>query len=506
MSVDELSSQDQKGQAKKPPEAVLPAGPIEAESQVQAGGSDEVKPSLLLRCCQAWQSWSRPWIDRLFSCWVPSEHAQSLSWLEDADYARVTQDPIRTRSLLYVLALVVVLLLIWSAFAEVDQVTRGEGKVIPSSHVQVLQSLDGGVVTEIAVQEGDIVEAGQLLVQLDGTRFESTLGENRAEYLALKAKAIRLQAVADDTEFQVSPTLQQEAPSLVTQARRLYDSSRAELSAMQQIAKQQLVQRQQEVIEAQSRRDQAADSYRLTSRELDLTRPLVRSGAVSEVELLRLEREVSSSRGDRDQAVAQIARLQASIIEAQQKIQEVELEFKNQIREELSVVMARLSALQESSLGLSDRVKLTSVRSPVQGTVKRLFFKTVGGVVTPGKEVVEVVPLGDSLLLEARIQPQDIAFLRPNQEALVKFTAYDFVVYGGLPAVVEYIGADTVMDEEGNPFYVVRVRTRESSLGEDKPIIPGMVASVDILTGKKTILAYLLKPVLRAKQYALSER
>ena len=275
---------------------------------------------------------------------------------------------------------------------------------------------------------------------------------------------------------------------------------------LKEIAVQQIEQREQELVEARSHRDQAEKALKLSSRELEVTKPLVESGAVSEVEILRLERDVANMMGERDQALAQINRLISAKLEARQKILEVELNFKNEIREDLSLTMARLNALGKSSLGLSDRVNQTSVRSPVRGTVKRLFYNTIGGVVLPGKEVVEIIPLDDTLLLEARIKPQDIAFLRPEQKANVKFTAYDFVVYGGLEAQIEHIGVDTVMDDNGNPFYVVQVRTTESDLGEGKPIIPGMVASVDIMTGKKTILTYILKPLLRAKQYALTER
>jgi adhesin transport system membrane fusion protein len=244
----------------------------------------------------------------------------------------------------------------------------------------------------------------------------------------------------------------------------------------------------------------------LASRELTLTQPLVEAGAVSEVEILRLEREVSSLRGELAQAKSQINGANAAIKEAMQNVEEVGLQFKNNIGEELSKVTAEIERLKATSSGLSDRVKQTAIRSPVRGTIKRVFFNTVGGVVLPGDEVVEVVPLDDTLLLEARVNPKDIAHLFPGQQALVKFTAYDFAVHGSLTATLEHIGADTVMDEDGNPYYMVKVRTTESSLGEGKPIIPGMVAEVDILTGKKTVLAYLLKPVLRAKQYALSER
>ena len=446
------------------------------------------------------------WFRTVFRSIETSEERAEWTWEDSADRAKLEQDPIKTRLLFYCVCLLIVSLLVWSAFAEVDQVTRGEGTVIPSQQLQILQSLDGGVITDIYIAEGDTVEAGQLLVKLDATRFVSNLQESRAELLALKAKSLRLEALANGKAFLPPAEFKEEASQLLEQEQALYESSKEELRVLKNISRDQLAQRKQELLEAKSKEVQADESYRLTSRELELTRPLVKSGAVSEVELLRLERDVANLIGERTQARAQIKRLDAAIRESEQKAREVELNFKNTIREDLSTTNARLTVLEESSLGLNDRVKQTALRSPVRGTVKRLLYNTIGGVVLSGKEVIEIIPLDDSLLLETKIKPQDIAFLHPGQSANVKFTAYDFVVYGGLEGKVENIGADTVMDEKGNPFYIVRVRTTEANLGEGKPIIPGMIASVDIKTGKKTILAYLLKPLLRAKQYALSEQ
>ena len=237
-----------------------------------------------------------------------------------------------------------------------------------------------------------------------------------------------------------------------------------------------------------------------------MTRPLKDVGAVSEVELLRLERDVSRFRGERDMASAQISRIQAAISEANHKLEEVGLAFRNESGKELGETMAKLNAIAESSVGLSDKVTRSVLRSPVKGTVKRLLINTVGGVVQPGKDVLEVVPLEDNLLLEARVQPRDIAFLRPGQKVVVKFTAYDFSIYGGLDGKLEHIGADSVIDEKGNAYYIVRVRTNRPTLGNNLPVIPGMVAEVDIITGEKSVLSYLLKPVLRAKARAFSER
>jgi len=231
------------------------------------------------------------------------------------------------------------------------------------------------------------------------------------------------------------------------------------------------------------------------------------SGAVSDVDLLRLQRDVSRYQGDRDMASAQIPKLQAAISEASHKIQEVELNFRNQASADLSDTMGKINSLSAGSSGLADKVKLSDVRSPVKGEVKRLYVNTIGGVVQPGKDILEIVPLEDTLMIETRVSPRDIAFLRPGQRAMVRFTAYDYTVYGGMEGQVEEIGADTVTDEKGNAFYIVKVRTRQGALGEKHlPIIPGMVAQVDIMTGKKSILSYLLKPVLRAKAEALTER
>jgi membrane fusion protein, adhesin transport system len=449
---------------------------------------------------------TRPWLDRAFARWIPARPDDALDWAVDADWARLQQEPLRARALLRWTVVSLVVLTLWAAIAQVDEVTKGEGKVIPSSQVQVIQSMDGGVVDEILVKEGQAVEAGALLLRIDPTRFVSNLRENQAQYLPLVAKAARLEALSHKKPFVAPPDVAKVAPEMVERERILFESSRAGLEAELSIAREQNNQRQQELNETLARREQAARGLDLVSQELAATKPLVKSGAVSEVDILRLERDVARLRGEREQATAQSARVQAAIAESNRKIQEVELNFQNKLRGELSDTMAKLGSLDAGSGALADRVAKADVKSPVRGTVKRLLVNTVGGVVQPGKEVVEIVPSDDALLLEARVPPKDIAFLHPGQAAMVKFTAYDFAIYGGLEATLEHIGADTVTDDKGNAFYVVRVRTHQSSLGHNLPIIPGMVAEVDVLTGKKSILSYLLKPVLRAKANALTER
>lgn len=444
--------------------------------------------------------------NRLLAAKLPIRTADNLAWDIDADWARLEQEPLRARALLYWGCLTFVALLVWAGFAKTDEVTRGEGKVIPSRQVQIVQSVDGGIVSDILVQEGETVEAGQTLLRIDPTRFLSSLRENRAQYMTLLAKAERLKALSEGRAFAPTDKRLQQIPDILKREHTLYLSKREELDVQLHIADQQLKQRRQELEEVQSRRNQVTRNLELVTQEYSVSQPLVASGAVSEIELLRLKREMVRLSGEKDQTGSQVKRLQSAVVEAKKNIQEVDLNFRNRIRAELSDVMGKISSLAEGSTALSDRVQHAEVKSPVRGTVKRLFVNTHGAVVNPGKEVVEIIPLDDTLLLEAKLKPQDIAFLGPGQEALVKFTAYDFAIYGGLTAVVEHIGADTVLDERGNAFYVIRVRTHESSFGENLPIIPGMVAQVDVITGKKTILNYLLKPVLRAKANALSER
>lgn len=437
---------------------------------------------------------------------TPTEEQDRLDWAGDADWARLQQEPLRARSLLRLAAAGLLLLLVWAAFAQIDEVTRGEARVVPTSQVQIIQSVDGGVVEALLVREGQVVEAGQLLLRVDPTRFVSNMLESRASQLAVQAKALRLEALTRGTPFNPPDELKREAPDVVAQEMRLYESRRAEISAQISISQNQLAQRQQELNEVRARREQAERGLELMTKEINATRPMIATGAVSEVEVFRLEREAARLRGDREQATAQIARVQSAILEATRKIDEVQLSSRNQMSAELSETMSKLASLSQGGRALEDKVKHADIKSPMRGTVKRLLVNTVGAVVQPGKEVVEVVPLDDTLILEVQITPKDIGFLRPGQEAMVKFTAYDFSIYGGLLAEVIHIGADSVLDEKGNAFFHIRVRTRKPSLGPSLPIIPGMVAQVDILTGKKTVLSYLLKPVLRAKSKALTER
>ncbi|GHE22862.1 HlyD family type I secretion periplasmic adaptor subunit [Halomonas urumqiensis] len=448
----------------------------------------------------------RPFMDRLFARRVSSAHLDR-DWANDADWARMQQAPIRARTFLYVVVLAVAGLITWAYFAPIDEVTRGSGRVIPSSQLQKVQSFDGGVVQNIQVREGQLVEAGQVLMSIDPTRFVSNFRENRAQAQSLRAKAERLRALVTETPFNPAEDLRTNAPDIVAQEREVYESRREELRQQEGILEDRIRQREEELNEAIARRDTAQREANMASQELNLTRPLLSSGAVSEVEVLRLQRDVSRATGERNQAAAAVARLESAVEEAKAQLSEVGVERRSDWRNDLAQVLGDLSALDESSAGLQDRVRLAELRSPVDGVVQRLAINTLGGVVQPGQDVVDIIPSDDQLLVEARIAPQDIAFLRPGQPATIKLTAYDFAIYGGLQAEIDHISADTITDDNDNTFYLVRVRTVEGvEPDSDISVIPGMTAQVDILTGKRTVMQFLLKPVLRAWNNSMGER
>lgn len=442
--------------------------------------------------------------DRLLSRWLQSSGRGD--WVQDTEWARIMQEPLHARMLLYGILLSFAALVTWASFAEIDEVARGEGRVIPSRQLQTLQSLDGGLVEAILVREGQIVEQGDLLIRVDPIRFAASLGESRAQFLALTGEVTRLAALIAGIEPIFPEQLAQEAPELLAHELRLFRSSREELFEQQAGFTNQLEQRLQELEETRAAVSQFSNTLSLTRRELELTRPLLASGAVSDVEILRLERQVATTEGELSRARATVARSEAAVSEARNRKREVELSMINRWQNQLSDSRSRLEALTQAGQGLEDMVRQAEIRAPIRGTVQRLHINTVGGVLTPGRDVVDIVPLDDMLIVEARVNPSDIAFIRPQQEASIRLTSYDFSTFGALRAHVEHISADTITDERDNTFYLVRLVTDPHSVPENMLIIPGMVTQVDILTGKRTVMQYILKPILRAGSVAFTER
>jgi adhesin transport system membrane fusion protein len=399
--------------------------------------------------------------------------------------------------------------LLWANFAVVDEVTRGDGKAIPSSRLQKIQNLEGGIVAELFVREGQIVDPGDPLLRLDDTRFASNVGETEADRLALLLRVERLSAEVESRELLVSDEVREKAPGQADNEIQLFQSRKQQLLDEVAGLEEQLTQRRQELREFASKQSQFSNSLNLLRQEIRMSEPLVAEGAISQVEVLRLKRAEVEARGQLEATTLAIPRAEAAIKEVERKVDETRGRFRSEALTQLNEARTELSKIQSTGRALEDRVNRTLVTSPVRGIVKQLLVNTIGGVIQPGSDLVEIVPLDENLLIEARIRPQDIAFLHPGQEAMVKFTAYDFTIYGGLKAELEQIGADTVTDDDGNSFYEIKLRTNKSHLGtEEHPllIIPGMVASVDIITGKKSVLSYLLKPIIRARSEALRER
>ncbi|WP_434677555.1 HlyD family type I secretion periplasmic adaptor subunit [Pseudomonas sp. R1-18] len=423
--------------------------------------------------------------------------------------ALAREAPGTMRVTVWLAAALLLVALAWASMAHIQEVTTGEGKAIPSSKVQVVQNLEGGIVTEIFVREGQTVKKGDTLLRLDDTRFLSNRGESEVDRMVLTAQVERLAAEAEGRPMMLPDEVTQNAAQVAADELALYDSRQRRLSSEQRTLSEQLRQKTQELAEFRAKQEQFRGSLALVQQELDMSAPLVSSGAVSPVEILRLKRSAVEIRGSMNANTLAIPRAEAAINEIRSRVQESELGFRSEAARELNEKRSELTRLSATRIAIDDRMDRTMVISPVRGIIKTLKVNTIGGVVQPGSDLLEIVPLEDNLLIEARVRPQDVAFLHPGQKAMVKFSAYDYTLYGGLSARLELIGADTISDDKGESFYLIQVRTAKNHLGsDDKPlqIIPGMVATVDIITGEKTVMDYLLKPVLKARSEALRER
>lgn len=450
-----------------------------------------------------------PEVPSLVRAGVGGLFGSSAEPLPEVRKALVEDAPRIVRLTIWGLLAFLLFALAWAHFAIVDEVTRGDGKAIPSSRLQKIQNLEGGIVAELYAHEGQIVDVGDPLLQLDDTRFASNVGETTADANALALRVERLTAEVEGREPSFPADIAAQAPALASNEMALFNSRQQQLRDELGGLEEQLVQRRQELREMGSKQGQFRSSLALLRKEIEMSEPLVASGAISPVEVLRLKRAEVESRGQLDATTLAMPRAEAAIKEIDSKIGEARGRYRSEALTQLNEARTDLTKLQSTGKALEDRVRRTLVTSPVRGVVKQLMVNTVGGVVQPGSDIMEIVPLDDTLLIEAKIRPQDIAFLHPGQEAVVKFTAYDYTIYGGLKARLEYIGADSVTDDEGNSFFLIHLRTDKSHLGtDDKPllIIPGMVATVDIITGHKSVLSYLLKPIIRARAEALRER
>ncbi|MGV2873925.1 HlyD family type I secretion periplasmic adaptor subunit [Colwellia sp. E150_009] len=452
---------------------------------------------------------------------------QDLEMADDVYGAMLTEVPSLHRLTIWSMAGLLFCFLVWSYFSSLQQVTSGMGKIIPSTQVQIIQSLDGGVLQKLFIQEGVQVSKNQPIARIDDTRFRSDFAEQKQEVDSLRANIIRLRAELSSVlignneqwERQIEITkkvpvypedLIKNAPLMVERQQNEYSERLDNLINQLEIQGQKIHQRQQEVAELASKIDTLSISYRIAIKELDLTRPLAEKNIVSKIELYKLERSVNELKGELSAVRLLAPKLKSAQQESILNRRETILAYRAETRAQLNELQNKLSRINESQVGAQDKVTKALILSPVVGTIKTIHINTLGGVVKPGETIVEIVPTEDKLMVEAKIKPRDIGFIYPGLPAVVKITAYDFTRYGGLTGKVEHISADTTQDEEGNSFYLIRVRTDASSIknkkGEEMPIIPGMLTEVDVITGKRTILEYILNPILRAKEAALRER
>jgi adhesin transport system membrane fusion protein len=400
--------------------------------------------------------------------------------------------------------------ILWASFATLDETARGEGQVVPAGEVQVIQNLEGGIVDAFMFKEGDIVKKDDVIMRLRDVGAQSDLGSNEAKYLGLMTSITRLQAeVEGKLVVEFPEDLVAKAPQSVAEELNAFRANKDKLQGQVMVLEQQLSQRKQEVSELSGKVNDLSAVIRLSQEEKRMTEPLVARGSAPRIELLQLERAIKEKQTELNGAKSAIPRAQAAISEAEARIGEIKKSFIADAQMELAAKTAEMSTVKQMLGALEDKKDRTDVRSPVNGTIKDFKINTVGGVVKPGDPIAEIVPMDDNLLVEAKIRPSDIARLRPGLPAMVKITAYDFTIYGGLKGEVADISADTIKNEKGEFFYRVKVRTKENSLrrkGEVLPIIPGMIATVDVQTGKKTVMEYLMKPFLKTVENSMNEK
>ncbi|HWA46860.1 MAG TPA: HlyD family type I secretion periplasmic adaptor subunit [Dongiaceae bacterium] len=416
--------------------------------------------------------------------------------------------------LLIAVVLIVATGLIWAHFAVLDEITRGEGKVIPSSQTQVVQSEKGGVILDLKVREGDIVNAGDVVAVIDNTQLATNMAELQQRYFTGLAASARLQAelagVSDPAEIKFAQDLLDKAPEVAETEKSVFVVRQQQLESQRATLRSQVETKTQELRQIDTKVSTARKSLSIAQEQADILAPLVKTGISSKVDLLRAQQEVQGYQSEISNAEASRAPARAALAEAEAKLKEIDATFRAEAAQQLSQHRAELASVTQLLTGSQKEAGRQNLLSPVYGTVKQIQIHTLGGVLQPAEALMEIVPIEDTLLIEAQIRPQDRGFIAPNQPAKIKITAYDYSIYGGLDAKVEQISADAIENERKELFFRVRLRTDKNYLvgkdGGELQIIPGMTATVDILTGKKTVLDYLLKPILKARDTALSER
>ena len=435
--------------------------------------------------------------------------AKEVNYMSALDAATRSRPSLPAIIMLFAIIAFIVCFFIWAAVTDVEELTRGEGRVVPSQEIQVVQSLEGGILQELLVQKGDLVKKDQVLMRLSDVLFSSEQRGTEARFLSLEAKKTRLTAEANSTDFSMPKEIAEKSPEIAENEALLYRSRQKELSAAFEIQDDKIRQAQADLERVRAEINGLSQNKKLLNKELSITKEMVSKRAVPKIEQIRLERELADISGRINARVQEKKGLEAALSGAENERKTQRDRFRSNALEELNEVETEIASLKESLKSIGDRVDRTEIRSPVDGIVNQIMIQTIGGVIEPAMRVVEIVPADEELKIVAQVTPNEIAFLNPGQPVKVKVTAYDPQKYGSLNGSLTRVGANSAADQEGNVLFEIEVRTERNYLGTKEnplPITAGMIANVEVITGKRTILNYLMKPLRRGFDRALRER
>ncbi len=437
-----------------------------------------------------------------------TKNVDETEFMEQLEAATRMKPSLASNIMLWSIVAMIAFFLIWASFSEVEELTRGQGQVVPTQEIQVMQSLEGGILQELLVSQGDRVTKGQVLMRLSDVTSSSEERGTAAKSDSLKLKVARLEAEAAEKEFFIPDELLKKIPDIANNEVALYKSRQQELLNATSILEDKIQKVKADMDEAQAQINRLSSSRGSLQQELSITREMVAKKAVSKLEQIRLEREVNDMSGQMNANQERLGGLKSELSSAEKQKTDQMDRFRSQALTELSDVKTQIAQINESLKSIGDRVSRAELRAPVAGIVNNISVRTVGGVIEPAQKLVEIVPLDSELKIVAKVLPNNVAFLRVGQEVKVKISAYDAQRYGSLNGKLVRIGASSVNDNEGNIFFEIEVRTDKNYLGTDEnplPVTPGMVADTEVVTGKRTIMEYILKPFLQARDRALSE-
>ncbi|MCK5385001.1 MAG: HlyD family type I secretion periplasmic adaptor subunit [Alphaproteobacteria bacterium] len=434
---------------------------------------------------------------------------QELEYMDELQAALRMRPATPVYVLLFIIMAFVLFVIIWAAVTKIDIISRAQGQVVPSQEIQIVQSLEGGILEELLIAKGDLVEKGQVLLRISDVAFSSEERGTEARFRSLEAKKARLEAESLSHKFTLPQKLEKQIPEIAANERALYKSRQKELRAAYDMQDENINKAKAELAEVGAEINRLYKNRSLLNKELTIIKEMVEKRAVPKLDQIRLEREQADISGQINARAQEKKGLEAELASTRSQRKAQTDKFRSIALEELNEVKTEIAALKENLKSMGDRVDRAELRAPVSGIVNQITLQTIGGVVEPAMKLVEIVPADDELKILAKVKPEEMAFLEAGQPVRVKITAYDPQRYGSLEGVLTRVAANSVSDREGNIMFEIEALTNKNYLGTlDKPlpITAGMVANVDIITGKRTILTYLTKPFHRGLSHVFRER